>query len=409
MDDPLSRALREENNPPSSLSSIDTNDLHFNEKISSLSISHSHNDWILPSTNERKEEVEINREYIRICVCDPKKHKSNLDSYVTYLVNTQTYNDSVKINETNVRRRYNDFIWLKNLLDMKYPFNIISPLPAKHTLSNKLHVVADDGEFIRRRMIGLQNFLQRIIDNPVISIDSSVQLFLSADDDTLHTAQQQQTQATTISSVSPHISSTNSNPFRQPMGRGKPIPSEFSRTENQIQTLQDNLRKLERLTRKIETDQVSIQTEEEHLLSTFKQWLDIERKYDENDSFIDIVSSTQEKIVENQMDLLKYTNTKFIEPINEYVLFTNVVQDVLKRRAQLSENVTTNNSEEMFDQLTIANETIKADIHRWTELKDKELTHLFHLMANKKIDFYNQSIDAWEQAAARLSLPNNQK
>ncbi|CAF3771197.1 unnamed protein product [Adineta steineri] len=408
MDDPLSRALREENNPPSS-SSIDTNDLHFNEKISSLSISHSHNDWILPSTNERKEEVEINREYIKICVCDPKKHKSNLDSYVTYLVNTQTYNDSVKINETNVRRRYNDFIWLKNLLDMKYPFNIISPLPAKHTLSNKLHVVADDGEFIRRRMIGLQNFLQRIIDNPVISIDSSVQLFLSADDDTLHTAQQQQTQATTISSVSPHISSTNSNPFRQPMGRGKPIPSEFSRTENQIQTLQDNLRKLERLTRKIETDQVSIQTEEEHLLSTFKQWLDIERKYDENDSFIDIVSSTQEKIVENQMDLLKYTNTKFIEPINEYVLFTNVVQDVLKRRAQLSENVTTNNSEEMFDQLTIANETIKADIHRWTELKDKELTHLFHLMANKKIDFYNQSIDAWEQAAARLSLPNNQK
>ncbi|CAF3589878.1 unnamed protein product [Adineta steineri] len=409
MDDPLSRALREENNPPSSSSSIDTNDLHFNEKISSLSISHSHNDWILPSTNERKEEVEINREYIRICVCDPKKHKSNLDSYVTYLVNTQTYNDSVKINETNVRRRYNDFIWLKNLLDMKYPFNIISPLPAKHTLSNKLHVVADDGEFIRRRMIGLQNFLQRIIDNPVISIDSSVQLFLSADDDTLHTAQQQQTQATTISSVSPHISSTNSNPFRQPMGRGKPIPSEFSRTENQIQTLQDNLRKLERLTRKIETDQVSIQTEEEHLLSTFKQWLDIERKYDENDSFIDIVSSTQEKIVENQMDLLKYTNTKFIEPINEYVLFTNVVQDVLKRRAQLLENVTTNNSEEMFDQLTIANETIKADIHRWTELKDKELTHLFHLMANKKIDFYNQSIDAWEQAAARLSLPNNQK
>ncbi|CAF1270285.1 unnamed protein product [Adineta steineri] len=408
MDDPLSRALREENNPPSS-SSIDTNDLHFNEKISSLSISHSHNDWILPSINERKEEVEINREYIKICVCDPKKHKSNLDSYVTYLVNTQTYNDSVKINETNVRRRYNDFIWLKNLLDMKYPFNIISPLPAKHTLSNKLHVVADDGEFIRRRMIGLQNFLQRIIDNPVISIDSSVQLFLSADDDTLHTAQQQQTQATTISSVSPHISSTNSNPFRQPMGRGKPIPSEFSRTENQIQTLQDNLRKLERLTRKIETDQVSIQTEEEHLLSTFKQWLDIERKYDENDSFIDIVSSTQEKIVENQMDLLKYTNTKFIEPINEYVLFTNVVQDVLKRRAQLSENVTTNNSEEMFDQLTIANETIKADIHRWTELKDKELTHLFHLMANKKIDFYNQSIDAWEQAAARLSLPNNQK
>ena len=160
MDDPLSRALREDeledvNNHQNGQSSpVDSIDSNLNDKTSSLSISHSHNDWILPSTNERKEEVEINREQTKIYVCDPKKHKSNLDSFVTYLITTQTFNDSVKINETNVRRRYNDFIWLKNLLDIKYPFNIIPPLPAKHTLSKKLHVVADDGEFIRRRMIG---------------------------------------------------------------------------------------------------------------------------------------------------------------------------------------------------------------------------------------------------------------
>jgi sorting nexin-7/30 len=163
MDDPLSRALREDEegsiinhdeNGQSSPALPDSIELNPNEKTSSLSISHSHNDWILPSTNERKEEVEINREQIQIFVGDPRKHKSNLDSFVTYLVTTQTFYDGVKISESNVRRRYNDFIWLKNLLDIKYPFNIISPLPMKHTLSKKLHVVADDGEFIRRRMIG---------------------------------------------------------------------------------------------------------------------------------------------------------------------------------------------------------------------------------------------------------------
>lgn len=414
MDDPLSRALREEQegnmnynqNGQSSSSLADPIESDLNEKTSALSISHSHNEWILPSTNECKEEVEINREQIKVYVCDPKKHKSNLDSYVTYLITTQTFNDSVKINETNVRRRYNDFVWLKNLLDIKYPFNIISPLPSKHTLSKKLHVVADDGEFIRRRMIGLQNFLQRIIDNPIISIDPSVQLFLSADDDTLHSAQQQQPPS---SPLTPQVASSNSNPFRQPIGRGKPIPSEFSRIENQIQTLQDNLRKLERLTRKIESDEVSMQTEEEHLLSAFKQWLDIERKYDENDSLIDILCNAQQTIVDNQDDLLKFTNTKFIEPINEYVLFTNIVQDVLKRRMQLSENVTNSNSEEMFDQLTIANETIKAYIQRWTESKDKELIDLFHSMAHKKIEFYSQSVNAWEQAAAKLPPSNNKR
>jgi sorting nexin-7/30 len=160
MDDPLSRALRGEDdedlnyNENGQTSLPDPIDSDLNEQTSSLSISHSHNEWILPSINERKEEVEINREQTKVYVCDPKKHKSNLDSFITYLITTQTYNDGVKINEFNVRRRYNDFIWLKNLLDIKYPFNIISPLPVKHTLSKKLHVVADDGDFIRRRMIG---------------------------------------------------------------------------------------------------------------------------------------------------------------------------------------------------------------------------------------------------------------
>ncbi|CAF1214789.1 unnamed protein product [Rotaria sp. Silwood1] len=414
MDDPLSRALREEEegvgnlnlNQNTQLLPSDPIDSELNEKVSSLSISHNHNEWILPSTNERQEEVEINREQTKIFVCDPKKHKSNLDSFITYLVTTQTFNDGVKINESNVRRRYNDFVWLKNLLDIKYPFNIISPLPSKHTFSNKLHVIADDGEFIRRRMTGLENFLRRIIDNSVISFDPYVQLFLTADDDTIHSAQQQQPP---ISPLTPQTITSNSNPFRQPMGRGKPIPTEFSRTENQIQTLQDNLRKLERLTRKIETDQTAIKTEEEHLLTAFKQWLDVERKYDENDSFVETICNTQQIIVDNENDLLQYTNTKFIEPINEYVLFTGIVQDVLKRRSQLSDNVTISDNEQMFDQLTIANETIKADIQRWTESKDKELKDLFYSMANKKVESYTQSINTWEQAAAKLTPTNNKR
>ena len=164
MDDPLSRALREDeqekvnqlvnNSPSSAIADDHDNEFDLNGKTASLSISHSHNDWILPSTNVRQEEVEVTREQTKISVCDPRKHKSNLDSFVTYLTRTETFNDSVKISESNVRRRYNDFVWLKTLLDNKYPFNIISPLPMKHTLSKKFHVVADDGEFIRRRMIG---------------------------------------------------------------------------------------------------------------------------------------------------------------------------------------------------------------------------------------------------------------
>lgn len=231
------------------------------------------------------------------------------------------------------------------------------------------------------------------MNNPVISIDPSVQLFLSADDEALRSAQQEHPSPPVLSAP---VVSTNSHLF----GRGKPIPSEFSRTENQIQTLQDNLRKLERLTRKIESDEIGLQNENEHFLASLQQWLDIERKYDENDTFVDSLSQAQQTIVGNQSNLIKSLNTTFVDPINDYVLFTGIVQDVLKRRSQLAESVTNTPNEDMFDQLTIANETIKADIQRWTEAKDKDLIELFRAMSTKKIDFYAQSANAWEQAAA---------
>ena len=252
--------------------------------------------------------------------------------------------------------------------------------------------------------LGLQNFLQRLMDNPVISIDPSVQLFLSVDEDALHSAQQEPIPTPSSPSAS---SATNTNLFRAPIGRGKPIPSEFSRHETQIQTLQENLKKLERLTRKIESDEVSVHTENEHFLAALEQWLDVERKYAEDERYVEILAKAQRAIVHHQADLLKSVNVKFLEPINDYVLFSGIVQDVLKRRAQLSEHVSNAPNEEMFDQLTIANETIKADIQRWTEAKDKEFIQLFRSVANRKIDFYSQSIDAWEQAAAQFSSSNN--
>ena len=154
MDDPLSRILREEKQTieQDQLSKSDTD---LQEPISTLSISHSHNEWILPSGNQTDEEAEIHREQIKITVTDPRKHKSNMDSFVNYLIITRTFNDGVQIKESNVRRRYNDFIWLRNILEQKYPFHILSPLPLKHSISKKFNVVADDGEFIRRRMIGM--------------------------------------------------------------------------------------------------------------------------------------------------------------------------------------------------------------------------------------------------------------
>ena len=244
------------------------------------------------------------------------------------------------------------------------------------------------------------------MENPIISIDSSVQLFLTVDEEAFHIAQQEQC---STNGSSP-MGSNNGSLFRpSAVGRGKPIPTEFSRTENQIQTLQENFRKLERLSKKIESDEVAVLSENENFLASLRQWLECERKHDESEKFVEHLCTAQEHLVQNQQELLKDLNVKYLEPINEYVLFTGVVQDVLKRRAQLAETVTNNPSEDSFDQLTIANETIKADVQRWAESKDKEFIQLFHSMAQKKTEFYGQTANLWEQAAAQFSLNIHQR
>lgn len=240
------------------------------------------------------------------------------------------------------------------------------------------------------------------MENPIISIDPIVQSFLNVDDDSFRTITIEQNSGNGGSLSK----STTTQFFRSQIGRGKPIPTEFSRIENQIQVLQENLRKLERLSRKIESDEINVLNENEHLQSSLKQWLECERKYDESEKLVEPVCLAQETLIQNEQELLRDLNAKYLEPINEYVLFSGVVQDVLKRRAQLSETVTNNPSEQSFDQLTIANETIKSDFQRWTELKDKEFLQLFRSMADKRVEYYTRSAEAWEQAAAQLSSNN---
>ncbi|CAF0763189.1 unnamed protein product [Didymodactylos carnosus] len=438
--DPLSRALEEEEQEQQVKNDEDIDQFfkdkqpitriqnkndnkHLNAmKTSSVSFDEEFNereceDYLL---NDNHNHNGIDNENLHIRVSEPKKQKTGLDTYYTYLITSNQYNDSVKVEEHIVRRRYNDFVWLKTILDNKYPFNIIPPLPSKHSLTKKLQT--DNMDFIRKRIIGLQNFLQRLADNPIISIDNSFQLFLSSDDQTLKSAQ-----GLAINNVSSSSSTSSmSNVFQV---KNKPL--EFVKIETYTQQLNDNLRKLERLAKKLEYDNKLLYDEQQQYSTILKQWMEIEKHNNDDDddnrnstmpNMIQIVADSQQSIVDNQLDLSKTITTKFIEPINEYILFTNVVNDILKRRDQLNANYETMNEmkhekqkqvtqtsnqlnincEHLYDQLTIANETIKADIQRWNERKDKELIDLLRTMAIKKIDFYQASLNTWEHAANAL-------
>ena len=111
-------------------------------------------------------------EDIIITVDDAQKHAA--ESFVSYKVVTKTTRESFLQHEFHVRRRYQDFLWLSNIMVQHYPSNIIPPLPQKK-IFNKY-----DPSFLRLRQLALNKFLCRIAEHPILSASEHFFTFLSA-------------------------------------------------------------------------------------------------------------------------------------------------------------------------------------------------------------------------------------
>ena len=75
-----------------------------------------------------------------------------------------------------VRRRYSDFLWLRNTLAARFVGICIPPLPEKKMVGNK----AD--QFIKSRMRALGLFVERLVLNAYLKNDVSTMAFLSEND-----------------------------------------------------------------------------------------------------------------------------------------------------------------------------------------------------------------------------------
>lgn len=55
----------------------------------------------------------------------PEKHFDLLDTYILFRVTTKTSRPEFKFNNYCVKRRYNDFVWLRNNLVAEYPTHFV--------------------------------------------------------------------------------------------------------------------------------------------------------------------------------------------------------------------------------------------------------------------------------------------
>ena len=116
----------------------------------------------------------LNDQEIKVTVKNPKTNEKTLLSlaYVTYEVYTEPY-------LWLVRRRYNDFSLLRNILCKFYPRNLIPPLPEKKIGGKRFQP-----EFIEKRMKILQMFLDEVTCNETLKSSDALITFLNVIDHT---------------------------------------------------------------------------------------------------------------------------------------------------------------------------------------------------------------------------------
>ena len=116
----------------------------------------------------------LNDKEIKVTVKNPKTNEKTLLSlaYVTYEVYTEPY-------LWLVRRRYNDFSLLRNILCKFYPRNLIPPLPEKKIGGKRFQP-----DFIEKRMKILQMFLDEVTCNETLKSSDALITFLNVIDHT---------------------------------------------------------------------------------------------------------------------------------------------------------------------------------------------------------------------------------
>ncbi|KAM6979455.1 sorting nexin-1-like [Aplochiton taeniatus] len=138
---------------------------------------------------EQLEEEEARDDFIvDVAVTNPEKVGEGMNAYMVYKVATRTTLPMFRNRTFSVRRRFSDFLGLYEKLSEKQSLYgyIVPPPPEKSVVGmTKVKVGKDDpasAEFVERRRLGLERYLQRVVSHPLLLQDPDVREFLERDE-----------------------------------------------------------------------------------------------------------------------------------------------------------------------------------------------------------------------------------
>jgi sorting nexin-1/2 len=113
---------------------------------------------------------------LEISVSDPVKQGEGLNAFVSYKIHTKVWGDAARaqfdFDQFTVVRRFSDFVWLREQLEIQFPGIIIPPLPEKMMLGRF------SDEYVDYRRRALEKFLRRIAAHSMLRESGYFKTFL---------------------------------------------------------------------------------------------------------------------------------------------------------------------------------------------------------------------------------------
>ncbi|XP_075267340.1 sorting nexin-30 [Opisthocomus hoazin] len=332
-----------------------------------------------------------------VTVDDPKKHVCTMETYITYRVTTKTTRAEFDLPEYSVRRRYQDFNWLRNKLEESQPTHLIPPLPEKFVVKGVVDRFSE--EFVETRRKALDKFLKRVTDHPVLSFNEHFNVFLTAKD---LNAYKKQGMAL-LSKMGESVKYVTGG-YKL---RSRPL--EFAAIGEYLDTFSLKLGTIDRIAQRIIKEQLEYLVELREYGPVYSTWGGLEVELSEP---LEGVSACIGNCCTALEELSEDMTEDFLPVLREYILYSESMKNVLKKRDQVQAEYEAKleavalkkedrpkvptDVEKCQDRVECFNADLKADMERWQNNKRQDFRQLLMGMADKNIQYYEKCLTAWE-------------
>ncbi|XP_026218472.1 sorting nexin-7 [Anabas testudineus] len=354
------------------------------------------NQYRLEEDDEQQHDA--NAKDIFITVDNPESHVTAIETFIMYRVITKTTRSEFDSCEYEVRRRYQDFLWLRSRLEENHPTLIIHPLPEKFVMKGMMDRFNND--FIENRRKALHRFLNKISEHPILSYSEHFKVFLTAQELAPHRKQG----AGFLSRMGETMRAV-ANSVRGLRSR----PEEFTLVQEYVEDFSSKISCVDKVTQRIIKEDREYLDELKQYGPTYTQWAGLEEELADP---LKAVASCVDQCSKESEEQINHLSEVLVPTLHEYVLCAETLKAVLKRRDNIQTEFEAKNEalasrkvdqealqeevDGLADRMELANNALKGDWPRWKNSMRTDLKSAFISTAEKNVDYYEKCLAVWE-------------